>query len=206
MQRAANKGDGSAQGYLAGMYLLGHGVEKDEGRALFWARKAAVQNVPEGFHVLGAMHLAGSGGLEQSDKEAAANFLRAAEGGFAEAQSNLGILYRFGRGVAQSDQQAVSWLRKAAEQGHAVGQLGLGEMYYLGLGVPLDYAKAMELCTASAAQDNASALFSIGVMHLKGQGVPQSQDAALAFFRKAAALGDDDAQQALDQIEKAKRL
>jgi TPR repeat protein len=42
--------------------------------------------------------------------------------GDAEAQSNLGIAYAFGKGVLKDDKQAVYWYKKAADQGDAEAQ------------------------------------------------------------------------------------
>jgi TPR repeat protein len=68
-----------------------------------------------------------SGGLEK-------DLLRAAEGGNADAQCNLGILYGNGvddnnRTIEGNGPQAVKWLLAAAEQGLARAQLQLAEMY-----------------------------------------------------------------------------
>ena len=43
-----------------------------------------------------------------------------AEQGDAQAQNNLGWMYRNGQGVTQDDKTAVKWYRLAAEQGFAV--------------------------------------------------------------------------------------
>ncbi len=61
---------------------------------------------------------------------------------YAEAQSNLGVMYTDGQGVPQDYAQAVSWYRKAADQGYAIAQFNLGNMYALGQGVPQDYIQA----------------------------------------------------------------
>ena len=66
----------------------------------------------------------------------------AAEQGDAEAQFNLGHMYRKGQGVRQDDKTALKWFRLAAEQGHAEAQLVLGAMYYGGYGVSQDYITA----------------------------------------------------------------
>ena len=42
-----------------------------------------------------------------------------ADQGDASAQSSLGAMYAFGKGVQRDDAVAVTWFRKAAEQGHA---------------------------------------------------------------------------------------
>ena len=46
----------------------------------------------------------------------------------AEAQTELGERYEYGRGVVQDHAVAVSWFRKAAEQGYAPGQFALSFM------------------------------------------------------------------------------
>ena len=53
----------------------------------------------------------------------------AAEQGYADAQNNLGVMYRKGQGVPQDDKTAVKWYRLAAEQGNADAQYNLGLMY-----------------------------------------------------------------------------
>jgi TPR repeat protein len=46
-------------------------------------------------------------------------YQKAADQGYAEAQSILGVVYAFGKGVLKDDKQAVYWYQKAAEQGLA---------------------------------------------------------------------------------------
>lgn len=65
-----------------------------------------------------------------------------AEKGNAEAQYNLGVMYRAGRGVPQDYQKARKWYRLAAEQGNALAQFNLGWMYAGGKGVPQDYVQS----------------------------------------------------------------
>lgn len=65
-----------------------------------------------------------------------------AEGGNAEAQYTLGMMYRAGRGVPHDYKEARKWYLLAAEQGHPVAQFYLGWMYAGGRGVPKDYVRA----------------------------------------------------------------
>ena len=62
--------------------------------------------------------------------------------GNAEAQYNLGIMYRAGRGVPRDNKEASKWYRLAAEQGHPIAQFYLGWMYANGRSVPKDYVKS----------------------------------------------------------------
>ena len=65
-----------------------------------------------------------------------------AEQGLAEAQVNLGNMYRNGRGVPEDAAEAVRWWRLAAEQGYARAQASLGLMYDTGEGVTQDDVQA----------------------------------------------------------------
>ena len=71
-------------------------------------------------------------------------FRKAAEQGDADAQFNLGVMYRNGQGVKQDDFEAVKWYRKAAEQGDAKAQFIVGGSYLLGKGVQVNKSLAKE--------------------------------------------------------------
>jgi TPR repeat protein len=95
-----------------------------------------------------------------------------ADQGNAEAQYNLGLMYRVGRGVLQDDKEAVKWFAKAAEQGVAIAQFSLASMHYTGRGVPLDDREAIKWYTKAAEQGFAAAQLYSGLMHNTGRGVP----------------------------------
>jgi TPR repeat protein len=69
------------------------------------------------------------------DPAAKAIFNQASRGN-ARAQTQLGVMYEYGRGVPQNYLAAVHWYQCAAEQGDANGQYLLGLMYEKGHGVP----------------------------------------------------------------------
>ena len=71
-------------------------------------------------------------------------YRKAADQGYALAQTNLGVMYAQGRGVPQDYAQAMQWYRKAADQGIAHAQYNLGVMYAQGQGVAQDYAQAVQ--------------------------------------------------------------
>jgi hypothetical protein len=75
-----------------------------------------------------------------------------ADQGDAEAQFNLGVMYRFGRSVPEDDAEAVKWYRLAADQGAASAQYNLGLMYVYGRGVPEDDAEAVKWYRLAADQ------------------------------------------------------
>src|SRR5258708_37283082 len=83
----------------------------------------------------------------------AARLCRAgAEQGDPKAQSKLGSMYYYGKGVPQDYAEALRWCRKAAGQGYAKAQYNLGISYAEGQGVPQNYAEAVRWYRKAAAQ------------------------------------------------------
>jgi TPR repeat protein len=114
---AAETGDPSAQGYLAGMYYQGEGVTQDYAEAMQWYSKAAEQGHAGAQNNLGWMYERGRG-LTQDYAEAVKWYRKAAEQGYAKAQYNLGQMYNQGNGVPQNDVNALMLFELAAAQGY----------------------------------------------------------------------------------------
>ncbi|MGL5292245.1 MAG: tetratricopeptide repeat protein, partial [Aeromonas sp.] len=95
-------------------------------------------------------------------KEPIAVVHKAATAGYADAQSALGGMYRFGKGVKQDYNQAFTWLQKSAVQGYADAQYKLGNMYATGTGVTKDYSQALAWYQKAAAQSYAKAESALG--------------------------------------------
>ena len=72
--------------------------------------------------------------VEKDEQTAFMWYKKAAEQGYAPAQSNLAFMYDFGKGVEQDEREAAKWYRKAAKQGEAGTQYMLGWMYDKGEG------------------------------------------------------------------------
>ena len=116
-------------------------------------------------------------GVPQDFDEARKWYLKAAEQGDANAQSNLGVMYLRGQGVPQDYVEAARYFRMAAEQGHALAQNELGLRYDRGQGVPMDHAEAAKWYRKAAEQG--FALTSAGVFSpepgLYESGTPSAQ-------------------------------
>jgi len=112
-----------------------------------------------------------------------------AEQGYADAQSNLGLMYRNGHGVPQDFAEALRWYRLAAEQGNYGAQFNLGLMYANGQGVPQDDAEAVRWYRLAAEQGHAAAQSNLGLMYDTGRGVPQDDAEAVRWYRLAAEQG-----------------
>jgi len=70
-------------------------------------------------------------------------WMPAAEGGNAEAQTNVGEIFERGLGGEPNYEASLIWYRKAAKQGNARAQFNLGTMYEQGLGVPKSQMEAL---------------------------------------------------------------
>ena len=70
-------------------------------------------------------------------------WMAAAEGGDAEAQTNVGEIFERGLGGAPNYEAAKIWYTKAAEQGNSRAQFNLGTMHEQGLGVPKSQLAAL---------------------------------------------------------------
>ncbi len=62
-------------------------------------------------------------------------YTRASQKGNLQAQNNLGLMYKQGKGVARDFEVAFNLFLSAAEEGYMYAQCNLGGMYYFGEGV-----------------------------------------------------------------------
>ncbi len=141
-----------------------------------------------------------------------------ADGGNAEAQYRLGILYAEGKGVAPNDAEAAVWFERAAERGNAAAQYNLGVSYSEAIGVRKDNAAAAKWFRRAADQGFAYAQLNLGLLYASGVGVPADDVEAmkwvdLAIYAlppgaarsdAARALGDIVAKLTTEQIQEAK--
>jgi len=85
-----------------------------------------------------------------------------AEGGDAESQFSLGMMYGNGFGVMMDDAQAIKWYGLAAEQGHPKALFNLAVMHQNGWGVPPDEEHATTLYRAAADAGEDEAMLALG--------------------------------------------
>jgi uncharacterized protein len=78
-------------------------------------------------------------------KSALAVWLQAAQGGDAEAQTNVAEIYERGLGGPPNYESALLWYQKAADQKYSRALFNLGTLYEQGIGVEQDKLKALNL-------------------------------------------------------------
>lgn len=113
--------------------------EKDYGQAMRRFNQAWLLNPthPAVFHGFGTT----LGKMGQKEEFIKWNKM-SAEGGWGNAQINMGWAYLRGYGVERNIEEAVQWYRKAAEQNHPTGLNTLGLFYDWGYGVERNPEKA----------------------------------------------------------------
>lgn len=112
-RKAADKGDPNAQNGLGYLYQFGYGVTQSRKKANDYFLKSAKQGNSDSQFWLGENLI-----LSKDFKEGAYWTDQAARNGSADAQFNLAILYRDGRGVSKDVGYMYFWFTVAATNGH----------------------------------------------------------------------------------------
>lgn len=116
-------------------------------------------------------------------------FSRLAKQGNAEAQHNLAMLYRAGKGVKKDLGASFKWFQQAAEQGIPDAQYYLAYMYDNGEAVEKNPREAFAWYLKAAEHGHGLAQINLGVIYANGLGVPQNVSRAYLWFHAAAAQG-----------------
>lgn len=69
-------------------------------------------------------------------EEAREIFLPLAQGGNADAEELIGVMYAMGLGVERDDERAFDWYLRSSLKGHPGAQSGIGWYYEVGRGIP----------------------------------------------------------------------
>ncbi|WP_245646709.1 tetratricopeptide repeat protein [Sphingomonas soli] len=124
--------------------------------------------------------------LSGSPEERAALIRQGAEEGVAEAQAVLGqMLLDMGKGA-----EGFAWFNKAAAQGHLMALNMVGRCYDLGWGVAVDKVRAAECFRIAAERGLEWGMYNYATALTLGEGLTEDKAAALAWFEKAAAMGN----------------
>ena len=127
------------------------------------------------------------------------------DAGNADAQYALGSMYGTGKGVERDRARSFELISKSADQGNldAMERYVAGYAFMPGADdaeVDAAIERGLQLYTQEADKGNTKAMVKLGGMHEMGFGVAESQDEAIAWYKKAAELGDVSAQLKLGQL------
>jgi TPR repeat protein len=210
--KAAEQGRPGAEFSLAEMYANGRGGPKDIDKAVDLYRKAAEQGYAHACGALRKMYVEGKL-MPAADSRAGSCWQKlvaqaeteskefsqaraAADGGNADAQVKVGILYLTGVGTPKDRERAATWFGRAAEQGQLEGQCILAALNAANTAwhVASENSHAVDTCRKAADQGYADAQVILAVHYAMGRGVPKDPAEAEIWWRKAADLGRADAE------------
>jgi len=182
----------------------GLGVPCSAQSAVDWFQLAGRCGVLDAYNNLGCM------ASEDEKPETAAGFFhRAAKGGNANAQCNMGHLYEHGLGVPADERKAVEWYRQAALQKHPKAMNAMGLACFRAN----ELEDASSWFSSAADYDYPNAMVNLALCFEEGNGVNKSEKLAVWYYRKAIELGSDTAMTNLatlllrrGQAAEAKRL
>jgi TPR repeat protein len=113
-----------------------------------------------------------------------------AESSDADAQYQLGNIYRNGNGVLKNLQTALEWYRKSAVLGNIQAILAVGDSYRNGEGVSQNNAEALKWYEQAAEKGNADAQALAGGIYFDGgNGITQDKNKAAQYIEKASLAG-----------------
>lgn len=186
---AADGGDSMSMSILAEYDLIIEGRPVNEAEGLAWAEKGAAFGEARCAWVAGQYF-----NYKKQDYAKAYSWLVRGVGmGDFGAMNNLGVLYRFGRGVPQDFKLAAQYYKRAAEGG-LVGAMGnYAWCLENGNGVPVDKGEAFRWALNVAMAGDRAGMYHVGRMYFDGIGVAKDQQAGAAWLMKSAAAGEPDA-------------
>lgn len=117
--------------------------------------------------------------------------------GNADAQFNLGLLYRKGEGIEKNDRAALMWFIRAAKQGMADAQYNAGVMYMEGRGASVSRVDALKWWKLAVEKEHVGAQYNLGVMYAYGMATAKDVPYALSLWKQAAEAGHVEAKSTL---------
>ena len=191
---ASQRGDAEGTAKLGYFYENGlTGRKKDLKQALFYYKKAAMQNHPMGLYKYGEALFEEYLKEKGRDKKDAIKLLRkSASLGCVQAMYKLGMIYELGQGGEPVNTGiAARCYYEAAKSGFAPAQYKTGQFFASGKGVKAkDDVGAFYWYKQAALQGHAAAMRCAGIAVLEGKGVQRSRIRGLQLLQSAAKKGD----------------
>lgn len=120
-------------------------------------------------------------------------YQRAIDLGYPAAMTNLGYMYRIGRGVDQDYGRAFELYKRAALLGNPRARTNIGQLYERGWGVEQSPAEAILWYRLAGSHGWPNAIDALGNVYRKGIGVEQDPAAAVQLYQYAAQIGQTNA-------------
>jgi TPR repeat protein len=183
---SATNGNSESLGFLADMYHNGDGVEQDDKKALYWARKSAATGDKKGEYLLGLLLYRGSAGV--LDRSLAEEwFLKAVDQGYGHAILAMGQVEHDKKNYSA----ALSWFKKSADQhNHRKAQWMVGKYYTDAKYVQNDVKQGIKYLEQAANQNLSDAILDLALLYAKGTVVEKDVSLAAKWVKKSASIGN----------------
>jgi TPR repeat protein len=129
-------------------------------------------------------------GVDQSTKEAAEWFKRAALKGLPDAMLDYGVLVFRGEGVQKDEAIGAQWLVLAAQHGVAIAQNRVARLYMTGKGVRPDAAEAVKWHILARTAGKGDPLLDDYIAKLPAPQIAEGEKRAQAFRPTPAKVQD----------------
>jgi len=221
LRKSVDGGQLRAEYQLGLLYRDGIGVPKDLELALRWLRVAAGSGLAEAQtaydelsraqlvrefeqvraaakggdaaaqYALGRHYLTGTAPLAVNPAQALVWLTRAAEQQHADAQFEVGMLYKDGISVPRDPGRAKQWLAKAAAQGHVKAKVALQDIIRDETGATARAEKTFKSSETlpvyrAAMNGDVNAQFELGLMYIHGDAVLKDFTRGMEWLRRAA--------------------
>ena len=161
---------------------------------------------PTDQRIMGQLRTGGTFFLKLDPAKAADWYMRAAQGGDAEAQLLLAQALRNGQGLPRDPEGALRWAQAAADQGHPDAMVLCGDL--LSQSNPEAaknlYRQALSTYLERAGKGDPQACLSRGLMYRTGKGITPDPVEALAWMLLARHFGLGSAQDLIIQLTERK--
>jgi TPR repeat protein len=191
----AKKGERTAQLLARELYTNGKDVPRNEERANFWLRQAAIDGDANSQRKMGWKYYVGKSPYQVNFEQAIRFLTLAANQGDRNAMTLLGTVYQqdepnYGKTKYRKNlSQSTSWFVKAANLGDPQAAACLARIHESGNGVPVDIVKAFSWYQKSAENRSAESMLKLSELYQSGKGVAKNGETAQLWRRKADALG-----------------
>lgn len=189
---AASQGDVAGQMALSILLENGNGCNKDLEESLSWLKEAAEGGYAPAKDTLATKYLYGEG-VKEDKKQAYSLCLESANLGYPPAMYHLAN-YLIIKNDKKDYQEINSLLTKASNQNYGPAIIDLAYYTHKGYyGTKQDDKKAFELYMQGASLKDSVALSCVGACYEEGIGVLKNRLKAMEYYKKAIALGDNQA-------------
>ncbi|RYZ89353.1 MAG: sel1 repeat family protein, partial [Proteobacteria bacterium] len=193
-KRSAVSGVKEAQSLVGVMYERGEGTTKDPNQALYWYMRAVKNGfAASGFYAYDLLlKRNGPGDYDLAQEQ----LFLAAELGYGEAMTRIGLLHGLGSGYPKDEQVALSWFLKAASAGSGPGAYNAAQHYQ----VIRDIPNALKFFEAASDLGFGPGSTSLAFYYRHGIGVEKDERLMLTLYQIAIEQGDPEAGLQLGEI------